>query len=120
MKNPDENSPVSAPPSAGVLDVLERVEDYHFPGGWESPANAGTRAGECCQKLEEGRILCFERMPFLLIEEDMEFLLSQQQSGSRLHKNISYRPSQDVLRGAAAAPGRGIACTKSCADTPPR
>jgi hypothetical protein len=104
MKNPEENSPASAPLSEGGLDILERVEDYNFPGGWESPATAGTRARECCQWLEEGRILYFERMPFLLFKEDKEFLLAQHQSGSRLHKNISYRPSQDVLRGSAASP----------------
>src|SRR5579862_7829700 len=31
--------------------------------------------------------------------EDREFLVSQKHTGSRLHKNISYRPGQDMLRG---------------------
>jgi len=102
MKSADENWSENAPPSAGGPDILERVEDYQFPGGWDASAPAGARSRQCCERLEDGRILCFERMPFLLFQEDKEFLLAQHQSGSRLHKNISYRPNQDVLRGAAA------------------
>lgn len=53
----------------------------------------------CCEQLEEGRVLLFESLPFEFPEEDQSFLLSQRQNGSHLHKNISYRPQQDVLRG---------------------
>jgi hypothetical protein len=56
---------------------------------------------QCCEHLEDGRILYFDGIPFDFPEEDREFLLSQRQSGSRLHKNVSYRPRQNILRGAA-------------------
>ncbi len=78
-----------------------RVEDYTFPSGWSRAAEAAGRARQCCELLEDGRILCFDRLPFLLLQDDREFFLSQRQSGSRLHKNVSYRPAEDVLRGAA-------------------
>ncbi len=47
------------------------------------------------------RLLYMDHIPYCFPQADREFLLSQRQSGSRLHKNISYRPHQDVLRGAA-------------------
>jgi hypothetical protein len=53
--------------------------------------------------LEAGKVLFLERMPFLFPQPDRDFLLLQRQSGSRLHKNVSYRPLQDVLRGAAGS-----------------
>jgi hypothetical protein len=53
----------------------------------------------CCEQLEEGRILLFESLPFDFPEEDRNFLISQHQGDSHLHKNISYRPQQDLLRG---------------------
>lgn len=54
---------------------------------------------EWCAELESGQILLFDGIPFDLPVEDREFLLSQKQTESRFHKNISYRPSTDVLRG---------------------
>jgi hypothetical protein len=80
---------------------LARINDFNFPPGWSSPADAASRARQCCELLEDGRILYFDGVPFVFSQEDREFLLSQRQSGSRLHKNVSYRPMQDVLRGAA-------------------
>jgi len=46
--------------------------------------------------------LFFPTPPFDVPEEERQFLLAQRPSGSRLHKNVSYRPAQDVLRGFAA------------------
>ncbi len=86
-------------PSAA--DVLVRINDFNLPPGWSSPADAASRSRQCCENLEDGRILFFDGVPFAFSKEDREFLLSQRQSGSRLHKNVSYRPVQDVLRGAA-------------------
>ncbi|MGE5206491.1 MAG: Kdo hydroxylase family protein [Chlamydiota bacterium] len=65
-------------------------------GPQEWPA---VRARECCEALERGEILFFSRPPFPLPEEDRNFLLTQRHIDSRLHKNISYRPGKDVLRG---------------------
>ena len=73
------------------------VEDFGR-NGWRGEEHA--RAW--CAELESGRILLFEGVPFDLPQEDREFLLSQKQAESRFHKNISYRPESDVLRGIAA------------------
>ncbi|HEY3862190.1 MAG TPA: Kdo hydroxylase family protein [Verrucomicrobiae bacterium] len=85
------------PPAHQERDVLVRIDDYAFPPGWSQPS----RARQCCEQLEDGKMLFFERLPFLLSQEDRDFLLSQRQTDSRLHKNVSYRPAQDILRGAA-------------------
>ena len=80
---------------------LVKVTDYQFPQGWTQGTD-GDRARHYCAKLEEGNILFFEdNIPFDLPESNREFLLSQKQSGFKGHKNVSYRPSQDILRGAA-------------------
>jgi hypothetical protein len=100
----DHVSSENAPASGNTQEVLVRVDDYSFPAGWSKPSEAAARARQCCEQLEDGRVLCFERVPYVLFKEDQEFLLSQRQSGSRLHKNVSYRPSRDVLRGAAGEP----------------
>jgi hypothetical protein len=52
-----------------------------------------------CDQLERGKVLFFEHVPFEFPERDREFLLSQKQTGSRFHKNISYRPAKDLLKG---------------------
>jgi hypothetical protein len=49
--------------------------------------------------LEIGKIILFDRIPFDIPNESIEFLLSQRQEGSRYHKNISYRPIKGQLRG---------------------
>src|SRR5499427_159851 len=52
-----------------------------------------------CDQLERGKVLFFSHVPFDFPESDREFLLSQKQTGSRFHKNISYRPTKDLLKG---------------------
>ncbi|HEY7405156.1 MAG TPA: Kdo hydroxylase family protein [Candidatus Angelobacter sp.] len=52
-----------------------------------------------CDQLERGKVLFFSRVPFDFPDADREFLLSQKQTGSRFHKNISYRPGKDLLKG---------------------
>jgi hypothetical protein len=78
-----------------------QIEDYRHPGGWSAPS-AADRSHEYCRALEAGRILFFSGVPFELPADDCSFLISQKQTGSRFHKNISYRPKSDVLRGASA------------------
>jgi hypothetical protein len=89
--------------SSQTLDTRSwlQVEDYGYPGGW-SVAQSAQRSSDYCRELEAGRILFFSGVPFALAAEDCAFLISQKQTGSRFHKNISYRPKQDVLRGASA------------------
>ena len=52
-----------------------------------------------CEQLERGKVLLFSHVPFDFPEDDRAFLLSQKQTGSRFHKNISYRPAKDLLKG---------------------
>jgi hypothetical protein len=78
------------------------VQQYRFPVGWTEPLSAEQLARENCEKLERGEILFFDSPPFDLPQEDRQFLLGQRQSGFKGHKNISYRPKTDELRGAAA------------------
>jgi hypothetical protein len=69
------------------------------PQGWSAQGDAGLRARQYCELLEKGEILFFPSPPFRLAEEDRNFLISQRHIDSRLHKNISYRPAEDLLRG---------------------
>ena len=80
-----------------------RITDYDpLTGSWSDAARAGERARWCCEQLEEGQILYFDGIPYNFPEADRQFLLEQKQSDARIHKNISYRPQQDVLRGSKA------------------
>jgi hypothetical protein len=75
------------------------VEDYKLPAGWVRPEQQETRARAYCELLERGQILFFRDLPFHLPTVDREFLLMQEWAELRLHKNISYRPNEDVLKG---------------------
>jgi 3-deoxy-D-manno-oct-2-ulosonic acid (Kdo) hydroxylase len=75
------------------------VEDYKLPDGWVSASNSTARARFYCEQLESGQILFFRELPFELSAADREFLVSQRWSELRLHKNVSYRPGDDTLRG---------------------
>lgn len=79
-----------------------RITDYAPPQGWANPAQSEARARWCCEQLEDGKILYFAGIPYDFPDADRQFLLQQRQGDSRIHKNISYRPSQDVLRGSAS------------------
>jgi 3-deoxy-D-manno-oct-2-ulosonic acid (Kdo) hydroxylase len=76
------------------------IGDYQYPQGWTSGVDANQRSRDCCEALERGEILYFPTAPYDFPQEDREFLLSQKQSAFKGHKNISYRPSTDVMRGA--------------------
>jgi hypothetical protein len=52
-----------------------------------------------CAALEAGSVLYFPRTPVPIPSPDVDVLLDQQQTGSRLHKNISYKPDTDLLGG---------------------
>lgn len=74
----------------------------HLPEAFPA-AGAATpdRARWCCERLEEGNILFFRQTPFDFPQEEVQFLLSQEQSDAAYHKNIAYRPTQDRLTGYA-------------------
>jgi hypothetical protein len=75
------------------------VEDYKAPDGWIGPGQHESRARAYCELLERGQILFFREPPFALSAQDREFLLAQEWAEMRLHKNISYRPTEDMLKG---------------------
>ena len=58
-----------------------------------------TKARAWCAQLETGDILYFPETPVPILQEDLAFLLGQQQSDSSLHKNIAYKPNIDKLSG---------------------
>lgn len=74
------------------------IKDYGV-GGWPLGVDPAARSREYCAQLEAGAILFFSAPPFELPQSDVEFLLSLKPADSRLHKNISYRPETDLLRG---------------------
>jgi hypothetical protein len=49
--------------------------------------------------LETGDILYFPTSPPILPEHDQKFLVTQKQAKASFHKNISYRPLEDRLKG---------------------
>jgi 3-deoxy-D-manno-oct-2-ulosonic acid (Kdo) hydroxylase len=75
------------------------VEDYRDGRGWVGSQQQSERASAYCELLERGRILFFRQPPFSFPPVDREFLLAQQWTDLRMHKNVSYRPEEDVLRG---------------------
>jgi 3-deoxy-D-manno-oct-2-ulosonic acid (Kdo) hydroxylase len=75
------------------------VEDYKSPAGWSGAGQHDQRARAYCDLLERGQILFFREPPFELSAADREFLLDQEWAEMRLHKNISYRPGEDLLKG---------------------
>jgi 3-deoxy-D-manno-oct-2-ulosonic acid (Kdo) hydroxylase len=78
-----------------------QIEDYKAGGGWIYPEQAAVRSRACCELLERGEILLFSKPPFEFSPEDQGFLVSQKWDELRLHKNVSYRPGEDRLRGAS-------------------
>ena len=64
-----------------------------------SAADFPVRAREYCAQLEAGDILFFPQSPIAIAAEDLEFLLSAQQTGAGYHKNIAYRPAMDKVTG---------------------
>jgi hypothetical protein len=80
---------------------LIEITDYDA-NGWHDVENSKDRAEFYCQKLESGNVLFFDGIPFDLPETNKKFLLEQRQTDSSFHKNISYRPKKDVMRGSSA------------------
>lgn len=65
-----------------------------------------------CGELEAGAILYFPQTPVPVADEDVAFLLGQQQVDSSLHKNIAYKPAVDMLSGLDAKGGEGAAAAR--------
>lgn len=65
-----------------------------------SERDAADAAPLRCRQLEEGNILFFPVSPIALAPDDIQFLLTLQQTSSGLHKNMAYKPSLDKVAGA--------------------
>ena len=76
-----------------------QITDFAAFTGWGNAADPQDRARRCCERLEAGDIISFRELPFSLPEEDRRYLLELRWGGSAVHKNISYRPAQDLMRG---------------------
>jgi len=79
------------------------VEDFRQGRDWLDARERDTRARTYCELLEQGQILFFREPPFSLPRADRDFLLAQEWTDLRLHKNVSYRPDEDVLRGISGS-----------------
>src|ERR1700723_4426417 len=77
------------------------VDDYKRSTGWVTSDQSGAHSLAYWEMLERGQILFFREPPFDLPADDQKFLLEQQWSELRMHKNVSYRPSEDMLRGVS-------------------
>ncbi len=53
-----------------------------------------------CEELENANILFFEKCPFKFPKKDLDFLLSQKQSGAANRKNIAYKPAANKITNA--------------------
>ena len=77
------------------------VEDYKHSTGWAPSGQSEAHSRAYCEMLERGQILFFREPPFDFPAADQKFLLEQEWSELRMHKNVSYRPSEDSLRGVS-------------------
>lgn len=88
--------------AADKREEMGLIEVRDFTGqGWTAPDQGKARARWYCEQLEEGKILFFEHTPFPLPDEERAFLLQVRQASATYHKNISYRPGQDRVKGFA-------------------
>jgi 3-deoxy-D-manno-oct-2-ulosonic acid (Kdo) hydroxylase len=83
--------------------MITRMATNHPSALVEVPAFTPEQGRWYCEQLEHGKVLFAKAAPFDFPRSDIEFLLSQKQTGSRFHKNVSYRPGADLLKGDDAA-----------------
>jgi len=79
---------------------LVNIDNYNIAD--EQEHSSGERGREYCRQLEQGEILYFDHIPFDFPKEYLTFLLSRRQQNTRFHKNISFRPQTNLLRGFPA------------------
>lgn len=84
---------------------LVSVSEYGAGAG-PAPVLDESRRRWYAERLEEGHILLFERAPFPLPDAgERAALASVRQASAAYHKNISYRPGEDRLKGLAKGGG---------------
>ncbi len=85
--------PVSAVAAGDVEEMLKGGQ----AGG--ERARGAELARNWIARLEAGEVIYFPQTPVPIPRQDLEFLLGQHQTDSRLHKNIAYKPGIDRLSG---------------------
>ncbi|HEV8438118.1 MAG TPA: Kdo hydroxylase family protein [Methylomirabilota bacterium] len=86
--------------SRGLIPVVE------IAAGTEARDLAEARRRFYAERLEEGHILLFEPSPFPLPDAaERDALAAVRQASSAYHKNISYRPGEDRVKGLATGGG---------------
>jgi hypothetical protein len=81
------------------------VSEYAPGGGGPAALDEGRRRAYA-ERLEEGYILLFEQAPFPLPDAaGRAALTGVRQASAAYHKNISYRPGQDRVKGIARGGG---------------
>ena len=84
--------------SRGLIPVSEYAADPTHASSALDPARRRWYA----ERLEEGHILLFARAPFPLPDAgERAALSSARQASAAYHKNISYRPGEDRVKGLA-------------------
>jgi hypothetical protein len=85
----------------GLVTVSE-----HAPGAGGATGLDETRRRWYAERLEEGHILLFEQAPFPLPDAgERAALMGVRQASAAYHKNISYRPGEDRVKGIAKGGG---------------
>jgi hypothetical protein len=84
---------------------LVAVSEY-TPGAGGASALDDTRRRRYAELLEEGHILFFQQAPFPLPDaSERAALTGVRQASAAYHKNISYRPGEDRVKGIARGGG---------------
>ncbi len=85
------------------VHAISQAELQHAMSGRDTESiRASGQIRSWCAALEAGGVLYFPQTPLPLSAGDLEILLGQQQTGSKLHKNIAYKPKSDELTGIDA------------------
>ncbi|MCE0483644.1 MAG: Kdo hydroxylase family protein [Methylacidiphilales bacterium] len=82
---------------------VTEVHGFTSETGWLDPLRSGEISRSFCESLEDGTILFIPTLPCEMARQDLEFLHSLEQSDTATHKNISYRPKEDILHGFSAS-----------------
>ncbi len=78
---------------------MERIDIPLEQLGAEGTPPSEAQARAWCAQLEAGDILFFPQTPIHLNDDELGFLRGAQQTNSRMHKNVAYKPAADKVSG---------------------
>ena len=76
---------------------LISIDEVKFASSPSSASEVLDRGIAFCEELEKGNILFFKKIPFEFSKEDIDFLLSQKQTGAKNRKNIAFKPNSEKI-----------------------